>query len=300
MNCLFRIGQVALAECAGAVRSRRVLVVIALYLLVSVFCMTTTITILGKMETELTKVLQLPETEETGVVSATLWKSVPFQTMVRTGLRNDLVYNDIEGRHPVELIYAWFAFLCAPLLAMLVAGNRIADDLKSGAVRYALVRVTRLEWTLGKYAGQVLMVALALAVSAVGAWLVAVVRLSGVGMFELLPAMFDWGFRAGLYELAWLGLALGVSHMARSGSRASAVGLLAIALCVAWPGILRLLSTWLDCPWLDHFDALVPSTASASLWRRSFAPLFTGGVHLLTLGLAYLMLGHVVFDRGDA
>ena len=88
--------------------------------------------------------------------------------------------------------------------------------------------------------------------------------------------------------------------MARSGSRASAVGLLAIALCVAWPGILRLLSAWLDCPWLDHFDALVPSTASASLWRRSFAPLFTGGVHLLTLGLAYLMLGHVVFDRGDA
>ena len=68
MNSLFRIGQVALAECAGAVRSRRVLVVIALYLLVSVFCMTTTITILGKMETELSKVLQLPETEETGIV----------------------------------------------------------------------------------------------------------------------------------------------------------------------------------------------------------------------------------------
>jgi ABC-type transport system involved in multi-copper enzyme maturation permease subunit len=300
MRSVFRIGQVALAECAGAVRSRRVLVVLVLYLLVSVFCMSSTITILGKMEAELSKVLQLPETHETGVVSATLWKSVPFQNMVQMGLRNDLVYNDIVGRHPVELIYAWFAFLCAPLLAMLVAGNRIADDLKTGAVRYALVRVTRLEWTLGKYCGQVLMVAIALAVSAVGAWLVAVFRLSGVGMFELLPAMFDWGLRAGLYELAWLGLALGVSHVARSGSRASALGFLAIGLCVAWPSILKFLSAWIGCGWLEHFDALVPSSAVLSLWRRSFAALFTGGVHLLVLGLAYLMLGHAVFRRGDA
>ena len=47
-------------------------------------------------------------------------------------------------------------------------------------------------------------------------------------------------------------------------------------------------------------DRSLPSAASSSLWRRSFAPLFTGGAHLLTLGLAYLMLGHVVFDRGDA
>lgn len=300
MKSLFRIWQVALAECAGAVRSRRALVILVLYLLSAVFCMMGTITILGKMESELSSVLQLPESERTGVVSATLWKSRPFQRMIRAAVKNDLVYNDIAGRHPAELVYAWFAFLCAPLLAVLVAGNRVSDDLKSGAVRYALVRVTRLEWTLGKYAGQVLMVSLALAASAIGAWLVAVFRLSGVGMFELLPAMFGWGFRAGLYALAWLGLALGVSHVTRSGSRATALGILAVALCAMWPGILKLLDWWLECPWIRHFDALVPSSAEMSLWRRSFVPLFTGGAHLLTLGLAYLMLGHALFARRDA
>jgi len=300
MKSLFRVWQVALAECAGAVRSRRVLVTLALYLVMSVFCMMWTITALGKMETELCKMLQLPETEKAGVVSVTLWKSAPFQTMIRSGLKNDLVYNDIIGRHPVELMYAWFAFLCAPLLAMLVAGNRISDDLKSGAVRYDLVRVTRLEWTLGKYFGQVLMAFLAICVSAIGAWLVAVFRLSGVGMFELLPAMFDWGFRAGLYSLAWLGLALGVSHVTRSGSRASVIGLVAIAICASWPGLLQFLSGRWNLPWLVNFDALVPSSSMLSLWRRSFAPLFTGGMHLFTLGLTYLMLGHAVFRRRDA
>ena len=300
MKSLFRIGQVALAECAGAVRSRRALVILVLYLLSAVFCMMGTITMLGKMEAELAKVLQLPESERTGVVSATLWKSKPFQRMIKAGVKNDLVYNDIAGRHPAELVYAWFAFMCAPLLAVLVAGNRVADDLKSGAVRYAIVRVTRLEWTLGKYAGQILMVAIALAASAIGAWLVAVFRLSGIGTFELLPAMFCWGARAGLYALAWIGLALGVSHVTRSGSRATALGLVAVALCAAWPNILEYFAGKSGWSWLNHFDALVPSSAEMSLWRRSFIPLFTGGAHLLALGLAYLMLGHAVFARRDA
>ena len=300
MRGIFRIWQVASAECAGAVRSRRALVMLVLYILSAVFCMTGTITMLGKMESELAAVLQLPESGRTGVVSATLWRSRPFQRMVRAALKNDLVYNDIAGRHPAELAYAWFAFMCAPLLAVLVAGNRVADDLKSGAVRYALVRVTRLEWSLGKYAGQVLMVAFALAASAIGAWLVAVFRLSGVGTLELLPAMFGWGFRAWLYALAWLGLALGVSHVTRSGSRATALGMLAVALCAAWPRLLRLLDWWLGCPWMHRFDALVPSSAELSLWRRGFVPLFTGGAHLLALGLSYLMLGHAAFARRDA
>ena len=300
MASLSRIMQVALAECMGAVRSRRAFSILVLYLVSAVFCMFGTISILGRMETELANVLQLPESRRTGVVSAALWKSKPFQRMVKASVKNDLVYDDIAGRHPAELVYAWFAFLCAPLLAVLVAGNRVADDLRSGAVRYALVRVSRLEWTLGKYVGQVMMVALALAASALGAWLVAVFRLSGVGMADLLPAMFGWGFRAGLYALAWLGLALGVSHVTRSGSGATALGVLAVAMCAAWPLMLKLAAWKLDWPWLCHFDALVPSSAELSLWRRGFIPLFTGALHLLALGLCYLMLGHAVFDRRDA
>ena len=300
MRSLFRIWQVTLAECAGAVRSRRALVILVLYLLSSGFCMVGTINILGKMEEELSKALMLPESEKTGVVSVTLWKSPVFQKMVASGLRNDLVYYDIEGKHPAELIYAWFAFLCAPLLAVLVAGNRVSDDLKSGAVRYALVRVTRLEWTLGKYFGQVLMVGIALAVSALGAWLVAVFKLYGVGMFELLPAMFGWGFRAWLYALAWLGLALGISHLTRSGSRATAIDLVAVALFTAWPMFLKVWAKGFEWPWLENFDAIVPSSVTLSLWRQSFTPLFTGGMHLLVLGLTYLMLGHAVFRRRDA
>ena len=296
----FRIVQTALSECANAIHSRRAIVILVLYLVSSVFCMTGTITILGKMESELANVLQIPESERTGVVSATLWKSKPFQRMVRKAVDNDLVYNDIKGRHPAELIYAWFAFMFAPLLAVLTAGNRIADELRSGAVRYSIVRVTRLEWTLGKYAGQVLMMAIALAVSAIGAWAIAAIRLSGIGAMELLPAMFDWGARAGIYALAWLGVAMGISHITRSGHRATAIGMLALVLMAAWPFFLRVWGEYLDWHWLQHFDIFAPSSCEHYLWRRGVMPLSTGGMQLAALGMFYLMLGHMVFRRRDA
>ena len=300
MKTLYRIWQNAVGEWTDAIRSRRALVLLLLYLASAACCMYGTISILGRMEAELAQVLQLPESEKTGVVSATLWKSKPFQRMVRAGVRNDLVYNDIAGRHPAELVYAWFAFFCAPLLVVLVAGNRVADDLRSGAVRYSIVRCTRAEWSLGKYFGQATMIACALAVSAVGAWIVAVCRLSGVGAFELLPAMFGWGLRAWIYSLAWLGIALGLSHVCRSGSRAISLGIFAVVLLAVLPPLLQKSVEWTGCAWLENFDLLAPASAKDYLWRRGCAPLAAALCQLGTLGFASLALGYAVFRRRDA
>ena len=300
MKAIYRIWQNAVAEWTGAVRSRRALVLLLLYLASAVCCMYGTISVLGRMENELAQVLQLPESEQTGVVSAALWKSKPFQRMVRAGVQNDLVYNDIAGRHPAELVYAWFAFFCAPLLVVLVAGNRVADDLRSGAVRYSITRCTRAEWSLGKYFGQATMIAFALAVSALGAWIVAVCRLSGVGAAELLPSMFGWGQRAWVYSLAWLGVALGLSHVCRSGSRATSLGIFAVALLAALPVLLQKSVGWTGCAWLENFELLAPASAKDYLWRRGAGPLGAALFHLGALGFAYLALGYAVFRRRDA
>lgn len=298
MRSLARIFHVALAEWAGAVRSRRALVLLLLYLVAAVMCMYGTISIFSKMETELAQVLQLPEAEQTGVVSKTLWTSKPFRKMTRAVIRNDLVFRDIEGRHPIELVYAWFVFLCAPLLVVLVAGNRVADDLRSGAVRYAIVRCTRTEWSVGKYVGQALMLVCALAASAVGAWIVALCRLSDAG--ALLPAMFGWGARAWIYSLAWLGVALGISHLTRTGSRATALGIFAVAALTAMPMLLSWTGARFDLPWLVNFDLVSPVTSKILLWRQDVAPLAEASFRLVLLGIFYLALGNAVFRRRDA
>ena len=300
MTSLFKIWQIAIAECAGAVRSRRALVTILLYLVLSVLAMNGTISAMGRMEKELVTALRLPESEKTGIVSATIWKSKPFRRMVRQGV-GDEVFEDIAGRHPVELFYAWLVFAFVPLLAVMVAGNRISDDLRSGSARYMLVRATRAEWAVGKFVGQVLMTALALAVSALGAWGVALYRLSGVGAASLLTGMVGWGLRALVYSVAWLGVALGLSQTTHSGSRATAFGIVSIFVFLV---LAQFLVRWGKAnDWrvvLENFDVLIPYSPRMLLWRRGMAPLLAGAGHLFALGAFYFSLGHVFLARRDA
>ena len=231
MRALIQIWRVACYEWFDALRSRRALVVLLLYLAAAVCGMNWSISVLGKIERELTQMLQLPTTEQSGVVSTVIWKSKPFQKMVQSMTRDDLVYQDIVGRHPVELIFAWFSFFYSPLLVVLVSANRIADDLHSGAVRYMIARVARAHWTLGKFIGQALMVAVAFVISAFGAYVVARIRLRGMAEAPaLFLPMLNWSLRAWVYSFAYLGLALGLSHLTRSGSKATILGIMAIAL----------------------------------------------------------------------
>lgn len=296
-----RIWQTALFEWRTAVRSRRALVLLLIYLSTAVLCMYGTISVLGRMEGELASVLQLPTDAETGVVSETLWKSKTFKRIVRSAVGDSLVFEDISKRHPMELAYAWVAFLFAPMLVVFVAGGRVAGDLHSGAARYALMRVTRFEWSLGKYVGQALMIALALAASALGAWVVVCCRLPVRAAAALCVPMFAWGVKAWIYSLAWLGVALGLSHLSRSSAKAVSLGFLVLFVFSLWPTLLNVLVEWAGLPAaIRNLDALVPSSAENALWRSAPAALVSGAAHLLLLGLAYLMAGAAAFARRDA
>lgn len=292
--------RVALFELAAAVRTRRAIVLVALYLAASLLGMSGAITALGKMEDRLAEILQVEKVEgKSGVVSAALWKSKPFQQLVRSVVGDSLIYDDIVGKHPAELIYAWIVFLAVPLLTVLVATRRVAEEVKSGAAKYMLLRVTRLEWTLGKYFGIALLMLVGLLIGAVAAWIVAAFRLSGADIPALLPAMIVWSFKAWFLSLAWLGLALGVSHLFKSGAKADAVAILLMIAFSVVPAIMNAFgSAWLGGKLLV-LVRLFPSSVDDALWRSSFLPVAASATWLVMLGLLYLSIGHAVFARRD-
>lgn len=300
MNGMRQLWRVACYEWFDALRSRRAVVVLLLYMAAAVCNMHWSINILHKLENELATMLQLPQSERTGVISTALWKSKPFQRMMREMAENDLVLQDITGKHPVELIYAWFAFFYTPLLVVLVAGNRIAEDIGSGAVRYVIFRTSRASWSLGKWVGQTLMIGVALLLSGVGAYAVAKCRLAGSGTPDLFLNMVQWSGRAWIYSIPYLGLAMGLSHLTRSASKATVTGIIAITVCFVLSVLVRHFST--DTGWgavLPILGLLIPDGHKMYLWRNAVAPLVTGSVYLVTLGLCYLLAGYAVFRKRD-
>ena len=184
-------------------------------------------------------------------------------------------------------------------MTVLVATRRVAEEVKSGAAKYMLLRVTRLEWTLGKYLGIALLMLVGLLIGAVAAWIVAAFRLSGADIPALLPAMLLWSVKAWFLSLAWLGLALGVSHLFKSGAKADAVAILLMIAFSVVPAILKGFgSAWLGGKLLV-LVRLFPSSVDDALWRSSFMPVAASATWLVMLGLLYLSIGHAVFARRD-
>ena len=299
-GALARIGRVAVTEWAVAVRSRRALVVTLLFLAVSGGLMYALVSVFASLEETLVETLNLPSSDSTGSVTMTLWKSKPFTRMIQHFAGSSLVFVDIQGRHPIVLAYAMLVFWCAPLLTLMVSASRVADDIRSGAARYWLVRVTRTEWSLGKMLGEALMLATAMGIGALAADAVVCARLTLADGIRLLPDVLDWTVRAWVYAFAWLGIFMGLSHLVKSGGKATALGVLAMLGAAAWEPMLKnLAENVAGLGWVGHLDALVPGSAWTLLWRRSPAVVLQGVVHLAALAFLYLALGAAVLRRRD-
>ncbi|MFA7172753.1 MAG: ABC transporter permease [Kiritimatiellia bacterium] len=299
MNSFSQLLQITRYEWFTAIRSRRAMVILLLYMAAAICTMNFSINALQKMEQELVKLLQLPETEEVGVVSKTLWKSKPFQRIMKEVSRDNNVYDDLVGKHPVELIFAWLVFFYTPLLVVLVSANRISDDIGSGSIRYVAFRSSRFTWSFGKFLGQAGMIGAALLLSGIGAYIVALIRLHGT-TFELLTNIFVWSLRAWIYSIPFLGLAMGLSHLTRSGSKATILGILSISGCFvisAGAHFTKGASGWKSI--FAYLATVVPDTHRFFLWRNSAAAVATGATWMITLALCYLFLGYLAFRRRD-
>jgi ABC-type transport system involved in multi-copper enzyme maturation permease subunit len=299
MTSLFQLWRITCYEWFTAMRSRRAVVVVLLFMAASVCTMNFCINALQKMEQELTKVLDLPETEQVGVVSKTLWQSKPFRRMMRHIVYNKDVYNDLVGRHPVELMYAWLVFFYTPLLVVLVSANRIADELGSGACRYVAFRCSRSLWSAGKYFGQAAIIAIALMLSGIGAWLMASIRMHEAG-WPLLIAITGWSIRSLIYALPFLGLSLGLSHLTRSGSKATIFAIMTLALCFlieALAVVFRNANDWKAL--FNYAGVFTPAAHKFFLWRSTPLSLAIGTLWMITLSLCYLIPGHLIFKYRD-
>ncbi|MFO7937896.1 MAG: hypothetical protein R6V06_09880 [Kiritimatiellia bacterium] len=299
MNSLIQIWRITCYEWFTSIRSRRAIVVLLLFMAASVCTMNLTVNALQKMEKELVKLLQLPETEEVGVVSKTLWKSKPFQRMMKGIVKDKGIYNDIKGKHPVELMYGVLVFFYTPLLVVLVSANRIADDIGSGSLRYIAFRSSRFSWSFGKFIGQSGMIGLALLLSGAGAWIVALVRLHEAGLPLLLNIM-DWSIRSWIYALPFLGLCMGLSHLTRSGSKATIAGILAISVFFVLTILYRTYENsegWKAV--FVYIATFIPEKHGGLLWRNNPVTLATGALWMATLALCYLFLGYIYFRKRD-
>lgn len=293
------VAVVAWQELADALRSRRALVVLLLFFLGSVAGTLMSIKFIHTVEQSLSGVLGLEAGTGTGGTTATLWKSQWFRNTVTNMVDDKSLAEALLNVPPLSLFFSVIAFLFTPMLVMLTAAPRLAEEIWSGSARFALFRTTRLAWCLGKFGGQALLLLAALLASVPAAWLCGLLRMTDYPAWATLAAMFAFAGKAWLYGLAFLGLATGISMLFRSPGLATAAGLIALmgvtagfhlSRHFAGPGWRRL---------LDVVQLLMPRAHYYDLLRPDLAHSLTAALYLALLGLGYLMIGYARLARRD-
>lgn len=159
-------------------------------------------------------------------------------------LKNENVQIQLEGMEniqgmglddpPMVIFFRVVCGLAVPLLVLLLSSQTVARDIKTGAIRYSLVRVGKLELILGRALAH--------------GFLHAVVQISMIPVALLAGAAllpdFAWGetvgglsvasFQAWLWGLCFLGVALYASQISNTPFGAQATGLtLAMVMLMA-------------------------------------------------------------------
>jgi len=286
-------------ELVDALRSRRALVVLVLYVAMAMLTTNWAINLLEKLENEVGDLLQLDAGATTGAISTAIWKSERFRRMVAQGTGDASLVEDLIGTPPIALIYGALAFFYTPLLTVLVGSARIAEEVASGSARYALVRTSRSAWSTGKFLGQVALVGVALALSGMAAWGLAAFRM---GVFEPGPTfagMLLAAARAWAFTIPYAAMAVGVSHWTRSPSRATAA---AMFVAIVWPFLAVMAERWYRPGWRELWHLvwmLTPQRSRLDLWRTDLQHLIPAVVHLTALAGTWLLASQLVFRRRD-
>ncbi|MDD5522590.1 MAG: ABC transporter permease subunit [Kiritimatiellae bacterium] len=292
---------VASHELADSIRSRRAIVLLILYLAGSIVGTLIFIKVLHEVETQVVKAMGLDPAKNPGGVTATLWESSHFREIVVHLSGDREIAEQLLRVPPLALFYAWLSFAFAPLLVVLTAAPRIAEEVWSGSVRFALFRTSRGAWCMGKYIGQACQIFLALLLSAAGAWLVGFIRMEHFAPADSMITMFLFAVKAWIYSLAFLGLATGISQFFSSPNIATAISFVALMIM----GILGAISSHLANPnticgkiW-DLVNLLIPSGHKIDLWRTDPDHVIPAVVFLFALSIAYMLIGHSYFSRRD-
>jgi len=291
MSGLSRVFRTGRFELASAIRSRRALVTVLLFALIGAGVMYVTVSIFSTLEEQVISTLGLPAADNSGGVTMTLWRSSVFKAMMTKSLGSSLLFNDMLSQHPLAIAFGFFVFTVVPLMTLITCAPTAAGEIRSGSVRYVLLRVSRTEWTLGLFFAEALVLLVAMMLLAASAGVVSLGRLPGWSALDFLPSLFDWSVRAWVYSLSWLGICTGASMCVKSPGKATGFALLLYAALVAFGYFAE--------NYCGAFDFVRPQGYQYALWRASFAAVLEGVVGVLAVAFLYLGLGSAVFARRD-
>ena len=232
------VALVARFELAESLRSRLLAVMILLFVGSGGLGSWIYSAIVSKAEARAAELLSAPATKRPGAATRSLRGSKSYRDVVRAFVHDDQQADYYASFPPIVVFYAFAAFFFTPWLILFTSAETIASEVATRAIRYSLLRTSRLAYALGKAVGQLAILVGVSALSALVFYGVAWAKLAGFEPGATAAGLLAYWPRVIVYTLPFLGLAMLASMVTASANFARIVALaggilLAVASVIA-------------------------------------------------------------------
>lgn len=257
---------------------------------------------LERMEAVAAKALAAPQARKPGATLESMRRSPMYRDLMRAAAGDDDKAAYFSSLPPMVLFYAWITLALTPWLVLFTSSDTISTEVASRSIRYTMLRTGHLEYAVGKFIGQAVIVAGVIVLCGLTFYLVSWGFLSRFDHAETLGGIVAFWPRIFVHTLPFLGFALLASMLTSSGNLAR-VGAMGGAILLA---ILSGLAGWdrirgggvSDAIW-DLVTYLTPFDHSGGLLYPHGAVFWTDVVVCLALTVVYFGLGYLRLRKRD-
>lgn len=284
-------------EVLRAIRTWRVLALIIALLAVTLMQTWAFISIIRELESSLADTLGVATTSRPGMMMDQIRQNDEIISVLAGMVGSKDTVRDLLHLPLLAIWELGFGMGVLPLIAAGASAESVAIDVGTKAIRFEALRTGRAEIVAGRFLGQVLLMALALAVSLAGSWALGVIGMVGHTPWGLAAGMV-WVFpRLLVWCVPFIGIGVFTSQLTASPAWARALAIVLLGVTYVIAGVRSMLGQ----PWATIGDALaplLPQTWSADLFQPGAGWLISACC-CVGLGVAYSAVGSVRFLRRD-
>ncbi|MBT3220961.1 MAG: ABC transporter permease subunit [Proteobacteria bacterium] len=242
--------------------------------------------------------LGVPTTKKPGTMTKEIVDNPEMQAMFREMLPSSDLVDYVMSWPLLTTYHLWFALAFIPFLAASTAGECVATDRGTGAIRFECLRTGRVEVVAGRFIGQAFLMAVAALLAVAGTWCVGMLAMVGNNPVTLLFSLILVTPRVVVCTLPFLAIGVAFSQVTTSPNlaRVLAIGTVMGTWIVGGIATIFKGGDW----WMiwSFVELVLPQQWMGQLWSP-LPDMLPGMMVLLLLSVGYASLGFVFFGRAD-
>ena len=280
-----------------AIRTRTMLFLFVVYLLISGGTAWFGRAIIHEFEKQTADALMVPQTKTPGAMMETLRTQDNFHRLISSMVPDPELVEWAMTLPVLTIFHYWISLAVLPFIVAIIGAELIAPTIKDRSLRYELLRTGRLELIMGRFLGQGLLIAAGTLLACIAPLIIGHFFMVQQPFFDTIWTLLSFVPKLVVWSLPFLGLGIALSMITQVTNLARIVSLASVAGSWVLYGYLLFQEEIGEQTLLVAIVyPLIPQYHGTALWFPSWDWLLSGSI-LCTMSIVYCMFGYPLFSR---